>query len=92
MLKPNVKYANSRNRKFDKEHVGGMLCNPIYAGLGSIPPVISDEVWIMAAKKLIEEWGVEQFLVNMLYCLRMSIDSCLEVENAPASDSNSNPN
>jgi len=57
---------------FTEAELRGMLCNPIYAGLGPFPPYISDERWIRNAAKLIREEGVEQFLVNLLHILKMT--------------------
>jgi hypothetical protein len=62
-----------------EDNIRGLICNPIYAGVGPFPRMIADEVWIGAAAKLIREEGPEQFLVNMLYVLRRSfqmIGSC----------------
>jgi len=50
--------------------IRGMICNPIYAGIGPFPQLIDDEQWVAAATKAIQEDGPEQFLVNMLYVLR----------------------
>jgi hypothetical protein len=50
--------------------VRGLICNPIYAGVPPYPAVVSEEQWVAAAARMIEEDGVEQFLVNMLYVLR----------------------
>jgi hypothetical protein len=58
-----------------EEKIRGLICNPIYAGVGPYPRMVSDEVWIGAAAKLIREEGPEQFLVNMLYVLRRSFDA-----------------
>ena len=55
------------------EEVRGIICNPIYAGLGEFPALISDEQWVEAAVKAIEEDGPRQFLVNMLCVLRGSL-------------------
>lgn len=54
------------------EQIRGMICNPVYAGVGPYPPIVNDEAWVRAAAKMIEEEGAEQFLVNMLYMLRKS--------------------
>ena len=47
-----------------------MVCNPVYAGIGPFPALVSDEQWVAAAAKAIEKEGAEQFLVNLLYVLR----------------------
>ena len=58
-----------------EENIRGLICNPIYAGVGPFPRMIPDEVWIGAAAKLIREEGPEQFLVNMLHVLRRSFEA-----------------
>ena len=49
------------------------ICNPIYAGIPPYPPLVSDEEWIAAARRAIEQEGIEQFLANMLYLLRLAM-------------------
>ena len=56
------------------EAVKGILVNPIYAGVGPYSRMIEDEAWVRGCRKLIEEDGAEQFLVNLLYALRESFD------------------
>jgi len=55
---------------FTPAEVRGMICNPIYAGLGPFPQMVSDEEWIAAAAMFIKKEGTEQFLVNLLHVLR----------------------
>ena len=52
--------------------VRGMICNPVYAGLGPFPRMVSDEEWIAAATMFIKKEGTEQFLVNLLRVLRQT--------------------
>ena len=52
------------------EAIKGLLLNPIYAGVGPYPPLVEDNQWVHACKKMIEEDGAQQFLVNLLYVLR----------------------
>jgi hypothetical protein len=56
------------------------ICNPIYAGIPPYPPLVSDEEWIAAARRLIEQEGIEQFLANMLYLLRLAMLFALETD------------
>lgn len=72
--KPNVTYLSQSAAALDEESIKGMICNPIYTGLPPFQQVISDEAWVQAATQLIAEEGPEQFLVNMLYMLRHSMD------------------
>ncbi len=55
--------------------VMGLTCNPVYAGVGPFPQIISDELWVSANVRMIEgeKISLEQFLVNMLYALRESL-------------------
>jgi len=71
--KPSVKYASSKTQKPDEKEIRGMFCNPVYAGIPPYPAIMTDEDWVKVALKEIEEEGAEQFLVNMLYVLRMSL-------------------
>ncbi len=57
----------------DTAGVNGVICNPIYAGVGNFPQKVDDEAWITAASQFIIEEGSEQFLVNMLHLLRQSL-------------------
>jgi hypothetical protein len=50
-----------------------VICNPLHALTGTV----TDAAWIGSAKKLIEQEGLDQFLVNMLYVLR---EELIEVE------------
>ena len=66
-----------------EQSIRGLICNPIYAGVGRFPSMVPDEVWIGSAAKLIREEGPEQFLVNMLYVLRRSFEA-LDVRDPPS--------
>lgn len=70
--KHNVDFAVS-GQELTPEAIKGMICNPIYAGVGPYPAIMSDEEWVRAASKSIKEDGPEQFLVNMLYVMRASL-------------------
>jgi hypothetical protein len=64
--------AAEATEEFTEEQVKGILTNPVYAGIGPYPPMVDDAQWVRACKKLIDEEGAEQFLVNLLYVLRQS--------------------
>jgi hypothetical protein len=74
--RPNVVVARSGTppHEMTPEAVKGLLLNPIYAGVGPYPPLVEDNRWVHACKKMIEEEGAEQFLVNLLYVLRECFD------------------
>ena len=78
---PNVAYPGERgwDDDWNKEMVGGILCNPVYAGIPPFPAMIDDQTWICAGVKLVEEVGLRQYLVNVLYELKKSLGSvCTE--------------
>lgn len=79
---PNVEYL-SHPGHITEAVIRGMISNPVYAGIPPYSRVVSDEVWIKSAIELIEEEGVEQFLVNMLYMLRASMVDAIPDEAIP---------
>jgi hypothetical protein len=73
--KVTVKFARAgKMEDLTPAEMKSIFCNPIYAGLGPYPSLITDEVWVNAAARMIEEDGPEQFLVNLLYVLRKSFN------------------
>lgn len=71
--RPNAKISFAdEERDFTPAEIRGMVCNPIYAGFGPFPPLVSDREWVAAASQFIREEGAEQFLVNLLYLLRVT--------------------
>jgi hypothetical protein len=70
--KPNVVVARSGTppHELTPAAVRGIVVNPIYAGVGPFPRLVTDEAWVHACAKVIEEEGPDQFLVNLLYVLR----------------------
>ena len=74
---PNVAYQGDRDWNQDgwnKQMVGGILCNPIYAGIPPFPAIVDEPKWIEAGVKLVGSLGLRQFLVNLLYQLKKSIN------------------
>lgn len=55
------------------EGVAGMLCNPIYAGVAPYPALVDEKTWISSAQITLKKVSIEQFFVNMLYALRVSL-------------------
>ena len=64
-----VKYHGD-DAEWTEKQVRGVICNPIYAGIGPYSTLVDDAAWVKGAKKAIETDGPEQFLVNVLYLLR----------------------
>lgn len=74
MPQPNVTFrASLEGGELTPADILGMICNPVYAGVGPYPALMSDEEWVAAAATAIRKEGPEQFLVNMLYMLRKSL-------------------
>jgi hypothetical protein len=72
--RPNAKMkVGGSGTDFTEEEVRGIIANPIHAGLGPFPQLVSDEQWVRAAAKAIRKDGPEQFLVNLLHVLRQSL-------------------
>ena len=68
---PNAKFRSAdQTGNLTPAEIRGMICNPVYAGFGPFPALVSDEQWVATAAKAIEKEGVDQFLVNLLYVLR----------------------
>ena len=56
-----------------EEQIRGILCNPLYAGVGPFSSIVSDDRWVNNAAQMIKENGAEQFLVNVLAVLRVCL-------------------
>jgi hypothetical protein len=72
---PQVTVAFATNEdagQLTEAQVAGMICNPIYAGMGPYPALVSDEEWVRTAATMIQKEGAEQYLVNMLHMLHQS--------------------
>lgn len=80
--RPTVKYVSNPSQ-MNETAARGMLSNPVYVGVPPYHRVVSDEAWIRAAAELIKEDGVEQFLVNLLYMLRVSMVAAVPDEVIP---------
>jgi hypothetical protein len=68
---PNVAHPGDRSwgDRWNEDMVGGILCNPVYAGIPPYPEVMPESLWRKSALMQIDQIGAEQFLVNMLYAL-----------------------
>ena len=75
--RPNVVWAPSGLplASMTAETVKGMLVNPLYAGAGPFPAIVDDAQWVAACKRLLQEDTPEQFLVNLLFVLRQSLET-----------------
>ena len=72
--RPNAAFrTNDQTGDITPAEVRGMVCNPVYAGMGPFPALVSDEQWVAAAATVINKEGAEQFLVNLLYVLRQTL-------------------
>ena len=75
--RPDVEWVTSGTRPgaFTAAGVKGILVNPLYAGAGPFPRIVSDAEWVGACTKLLQEESAEQFLVNLLFVLRQSLEN-----------------
>jgi len=72
--KPNAAFRSSdQTGPIMPAEIRGMVSNPVYAGVGPYPALLSDEEWVAAAVTAIKKEGAEQFLVNMLHVLRETL-------------------
>src|SRR5262245_12822704 len=71
---PNVAHPGDRGwgHEWNEEMVGGILCNPVYAGIPPFPEVVPESQWRQAALTHLSQIGAKQFLVNVLYALKRS--------------------
>lgn len=68
---PNAAFRSANQEgDFTPAEIRGMVCNPVYAGFGPYPALVTDEQWVAAAVTSIKKEGAEQFLVNLLHVLR----------------------
>jgi hypothetical protein len=51
--KPNVDLTGNGDQ-WTEDMVRGILCNPLYAGMGDFPRIVEDDVWVATAVKAIE--------------------------------------
>jgi hypothetical protein len=80
---PNVSYQGERDWKDDewnKEMVGGILCNPVFAGIPPFEAAVDEQAWITAGVRLAGKFGLRQYLVNVLYQLKKSMSSVVTDE------------
>jgi hypothetical protein len=70
-----VARAGTPPDQLSPEAVQGILVNPIYAGVGPFPRPVEDAARVRACAKLIQEEGPPQFLVHLLYVLRVGFQA-----------------
>ena len=72
---PNVSHPGDRDWTDDwkGEMVGGILCNPVYAGIPPFEPMVDDQTWIAAGVKMAAQVGLRQYFTNVLYELKKSL-------------------
>lgn len=75
---PNVSARGDRDWDDDgwnKGMVGGILCNPVHAGIPPFEAAVDEQTWIGAGMKIVKNVGLRQYLVNVLYGLKKSVNS-----------------
>lgn len=54
--RPNAAFrSNEQTGDITPAEVRGMVCNPVYAGMGPFPALVSDEQWVAAAATAINK-------------------------------------
>ena len=75
---PNVSHQGDRNWEEDQwneKMVGGILCNPVFAGIPPFEAAVDEQTWIAAGVRMVGNIGLRQYLVNVLYELKKSMKS-----------------
>lgn len=54
--------------------VGGIICNPVLTGIPPFKASVDEQTWIVAGVRMSGEVGLRQYLVNVLYQLKKSIN------------------
>jgi hypothetical protein len=78
--KPDVEFAlgGTPADSMTAAQVKGILLNPLNAGAGPFPALVSDAQWVAACRRLLREEPAEQFLVNLLFILRQSLQTLVD--------------
>lgn len=63
-------YGTPSSEEWDVQRVEELIANPLYAGIGPFPRLISDTAYVKAASKMIREIGPERYLHLTLKLLR----------------------
>jgi hypothetical protein len=74
---PDAAYPGDRDwgEDWNEAMVAGMICNPVYAGIPPFPAMVDDKTWIAAGVTMVEAEGLRQYLVNVLYQLKKSMQA-----------------
>ena len=72
---PNVSARRKVRGAMTKREMRGVVCNPLYVGIGPCREQIPEADWVRYAAQEIHEHGPEQFLVNLISVLRETITS-----------------
>jgi len=59
------------------------FANPMYTGVADFPRIARDILWLKGAAQMMREYGIEQYLVNMLYLMRRSSHDFAESSDHP---------
>ena len=72
---PDVQFMTSgtKPKDFTEAGIQGVVMNPVYAGIGELPPLASVKQWGAAFRRVIEQGSPERFLVNLLFLLRSTL-------------------
>ena len=77
---PDVEFipSGTPSSEFTEAGIKGMFMNPVYAGVAQFPALVNDKQWVAECRKILEQDGPEQFLVNMLFLLRETLGHTVE--------------
>src|SRR5579864_6390277 len=72
---PNIEFvaAGDAPHALEVNGLRAMFMNPVYAGVGPYPAMVTDDVFVPVNASMIRRDGPDQYLVNLLYLLRRSL-------------------
>ena len=70
---PDVSARRKVRGTMTKREMRGVVCNPLYVGIGPCQQQVPEVDWVRFAAQEIREHGPEQFLVNLIFVLRETI-------------------
>jgi hypothetical protein len=75
---PNVSFEGDRDwdeDQWNEKMIGGIICNPVLTGIPPFKATVNEPTWIAAGVRMVGEVGLRQYLVNVLYELKKSMQS-----------------
>ncbi len=75
---PTVSYKGNRDwdeDQWNEKMIGGIICNHVLAGIPPFMATVNELTWIAAGVRMAGQVGLRQYLVNVLYELKKSMQS-----------------